>query len=84
MMTSNTIGTSSVGQVNIHEDYEILYWCGLFGCRPNELRDAVGKVGDLVDAVGREIQAGKDQAGSRLKGRRRSQAHKRAGKAAGA
>jgi len=48
-----------VYRVNIHQDYELLYWCGLFGCRPEELREAVAKVGAIAEAVEEEIRFGK-------------------------
>ena len=33
--------------VNVHEAYEVQYWTKKFGVMPEQLRAAVGKVGDL-------------------------------------
>ena len=49
----------AVYRVDVHQDYELLYWCGLFGCRPDELRHAVAKVGQIAEAVEQEILVGK-------------------------
>ena len=49
----------AVYSVDVHQDYELLYWCGLFGCRADELRQAVAKVGAIAEAVEQEILYGK-------------------------
>jgi len=38
-------------RVNIHEDYEVRYWCKKFGCRKEELIKAVGVVGTSAAKV---------------------------------
>jgi len=38
-------------KINIHEDYEVEYWTKNFGCAPQELKDAVEKVGTGIEAV---------------------------------
>ncbi len=37
--------------VSFTEEYEIRYWCNLFGCSRQELRAAVRAVGNDADAV---------------------------------
>lgn len=43
-------------RINVHEDYEIQYWCKKFGCTPDQLRAAVQKVGVMADAVEQELK----------------------------
>ena len=38
-------------RVNVHEDYEVRYWTGQFGCTPGQLESAVQAVGVMVDNV---------------------------------
>ena len=38
-------------KVNIHEEWEVRYWCGAFGCSKAELIKAIGKVGVSSAAV---------------------------------
>jgi hypothetical protein len=38
-------------RVNIHEDYEVRYWCKKFGCTKEELVKAVGAVGTSAAKV---------------------------------
>jgi len=42
-------------RVNVHEDYEVRYWCHKFGCTPEELKAAVKKVGVSSAAVEAEL-----------------------------
>lgn len=42
-------------KINIHEDYEIAYWTNKFGCTPEQLKDAVNKVGTGVEAVKKHL-----------------------------
>lgn len=43
-------------RVNIHEPYEVEYWCSKFGCTEQELVDAVQKVGVMADDVEKELK----------------------------
>ncbi|MBA3831812.1 MAG: DUF3606 domain-containing protein [Chthoniobacterales bacterium] len=43
-------------KVNIHEPYEVRWWCHEFGCTEQELRNAVNKVGVSADAVRRYLK----------------------------
>lgn len=38
-------------RVNVHEDYEVRYWCEKFGCSAEELKAAVQRVGVSAAAV---------------------------------
>lgn len=38
-------------RVNVSDPAEVKYWCEKFGCTPDQLRDAVATVGDLVADV---------------------------------
>ena len=42
-------------RVNIHEDYEVRYWCQRFNCTSEELKTAVNKVGVSSAAVEQEL-----------------------------
>lgn len=37
--------------MNVHEDYELRYWTGRFGCTAQDLRAAVAAVGTGVSTV---------------------------------
>ena len=43
-------------RVNVHEDYEVQYWCGKFGCTPDQLKVAVKKVGVIAKDVEAELK----------------------------
>ena len=43
-------------KVNVHEDYEVQYWTKKFGCTPQQLKDAVKKVGTGAAAVEKELK----------------------------
>jgi len=43
-------------KINVQEKYEIDYWSKKFGVTPDELRDAVKRVGPSAEAVEREIK----------------------------
>ncbi len=43
-------------RVNVHEPYEVEYWCKHFGCTKQQLVDAVKKVGVMVRDVERELK----------------------------
>ena len=38
-------------KINIHQDYEVTYWCNEFGCSKNQLVNAVNAVGPTVKRV---------------------------------
>ncbi|MFK4622553.1 DUF3606 domain-containing protein [Bradyrhizobium diazoefficiens] len=38
-------------RINVHEDYEVRYWCEKFGCTNAELADAVKQVGVMAADV---------------------------------
>ena len=42
-------------KINVHEKYELDYWTKKFGVSPDELRDAVSRVGTSAEAVEREL-----------------------------
>jgi hypothetical protein len=44
-------GPADRTRVNIHEPYEVQYWCNHFGCTAQQLKDCVKKVGVMVTAV---------------------------------
>jgi Protein of unknown function (DUF3606) len=43
-------------KVNVNEDYEVQYWTKKFGCTPQQLKDAVKKVGTGAAAVEKEVK----------------------------
>jgi hypothetical protein len=49
-------------RVNVHEQYEVNWWCDEFKCTPAELRQAVTNVGVMADKVRAEV--------NRIKGRK--------------
>lgn len=55
----NLRGPDDAKRINIHEDYEVRYWCNKFGCTPEELRRAVNTVGVMADAVERHLRSTK-------------------------
>jgi hypothetical protein len=48
-------GPADRSKVNVHETWELTYWCGVFGCTPDQLRAAVRAVGVLVVNVRRHL-----------------------------
>ena len=44
-------GPADASRVNVHEDYELRYWSKKFGVTPQQLKDAVHKVGPMVKDV---------------------------------
>ena len=40
----------------MHEDYEVQYWCGKFGCTPDQLKAVVKKVGVIAKDVEAELK----------------------------
>lgn len=49
-------------RVNLSEQYEVDYWCERFGCSETQLRNAVHRVGPLIDDVKDELKVGGKQA----------------------
>jgi hypothetical protein len=43
-------------RVNVHENYEVEYWTKKFGVSPQQLKDAVKKVGPMVKDVQKELK----------------------------
>jgi hypothetical protein len=43
-------------RVNIHEPYEVRWWCHEFGCTEAQLRYAVALVGTSATAVGKYLK----------------------------
>ena len=43
-------------RVNVHEEYEVEYWCGKYGCTPEQLKAAVKKVGVMAKDVEKELK----------------------------
>lgn len=43
-------------RINLHEPYELRDWSARFGVTPEQLREAVARVGDRADAVERYLK----------------------------
>jgi hypothetical protein len=43
-------------RINVNQDYELRDWAKKFNVSPDELKKAVGKVGDRAEAVERELK----------------------------
>ena len=43
-------------RINVNEDYELRDWSKKFGVSPEQLKDAVKKVGTSADAVERHLK----------------------------
>ena len=43
-------------RVNVHEDYEVKYWCNKFRCTPDQLKAAVKKAGVMAKDVETELR----------------------------
>jgi hypothetical protein len=44
-------GPADASRINIHEDYEVRYWCKRFGCTEAELTEAVKAAGVMANMV---------------------------------
>lgn len=42
-------------RINVNEDYELRDWSDKFGVTPDELKEAVEKVGPMADDVRKEL-----------------------------
>lgn len=51
---SNT-GGQDRARINVNEDYELRDWSTKFGVTPEELKEAVKKVGPMADDVKKEL-----------------------------
>lgn len=45
-------------RIDVHETYELGYWSRKFGVPPEQLAEAVQKVGPIADDVQRELGTG--------------------------
>jgi len=43
-------------RINVDEDYEVTYWSEKFGVSRDRLREAVAKVGPMVNRVEQELR----------------------------
>ena len=52
-MPDNTAvrGAGDASRISLKEEYEVRYWAGKFGCNADQLRAAVGSVGNSAVAV---------------------------------
>lgn len=59
-MSDNTqqSGGQDRKRINVNQDHELRDWSKKFGVTPDELKDAVKKVGDRAEAVERELKRG--------------------------
>jgi hypothetical protein len=53
---TTTRGKQDRERININEKHELEYWTGRLGVSEDELRDAVQRVGPMVEDVQREIK----------------------------
>lgn len=49
-------GPADRSRINIHEAYEVEYWCGHFGCSRDKLQRAVAAVGVMANDVAAWLQ----------------------------
>jgi hypothetical protein len=52
----NFRNSPDANRINVHETHEMRYWTQALGCTPEQLRDAVSKVGTSSSAVRNYIQ----------------------------
>jgi hypothetical protein len=50
-------GSQDRARINTTEDHEVRFWSQKFGVTPNQLKDAVKKVGNSAEAVEKELKA---------------------------
>jgi hypothetical protein len=48
-------GQPDRSKINLHEDYEVRYWCKHLGVSPSELVKVIEKVGNSAKAVEKEL-----------------------------
>jgi hypothetical protein len=51
-------GPADRARVNVHEAWEVRYWCGEFGCNEAQLRAAVKAVGVMAADVRKHLAKG--------------------------
>lgn len=51
-------GGQDRSRINVNEDYELRDWAKKFGVTPEQLRQAVARVGDRAEAVERHLKGG--------------------------
>jgi len=51
MDNKNLRGPADASRINIHEDYEVAYWCKKFGCTKAQLEAAVKAAGVMANKV---------------------------------
>jgi len=51
MDNKNLRGPADASRINIHEDYEVTYWCKKFGCTKAQLEAAVKAAGVMANKV---------------------------------
>ena len=44
-------GPADRSRINVHEDYEVRYWCKALDCTKEDLEDCVKRVGPMADDV---------------------------------
>ena len=49
------VGKADRDRINVHEDYELRDWSSTLGVSRDRLKEAVRKVGPMVDDVKREL-----------------------------
>ena len=49
-------GGSDRERIDIHQDYELRDWARKFNATPDQIRDAVGRVGDLASNVEMDLK----------------------------
>lgn len=49
------MGPADDSRINVHQDYELQYWSQRLGVSPEQLRQAVQKVGPMVKDVRRHL-----------------------------
>ena len=52
----NKKGPRDASRINVHETWELSYWCKTLGCTPENLKAAVKKVGVMVKDVQKELR----------------------------
>lgn len=49
-------GAADRSRINVHEEHEVRYWTQKFGCSPEQLKAAVGRVGVMAKDVEAALQ----------------------------
>jgi hypothetical protein len=51
----SNVGGQDRSRINVHEDYELRDWSKTLGGTPEQLKEAVKKVGPMADDVRKEL-----------------------------